>query len=71
MRIRTRRIRTYYRKVKPIVWVKVGINGLHPKDVELYVKNVSKQLSRNLIKEGYIPFLTTVREQDDVTMEIL
>jgi hypothetical protein len=72
MRIRTRRIRPQYRKVKPILWVKVGINGIHPKDVVRCVGNVIKQLSlEKLIKDGYIPLLTTVSEQNDVTMEIL
>ena len=72
MRIRTRRIRPYHKKVKPILWIKVGVKGLVPQDVPLFVNKVIGQFDvDNLVKEGYITFFTPTREQDNVTMEIL
>lgn len=72
MRIRTRRIRPYHRKVKPILWVKVGVKGMSQLEVYEYVENVMERMDfDDLRKEGYLTFLTPTRRQDDVTMEIL
>jgi hypothetical protein len=72
MRIRTRRIRTYHRKVKPILWVKVGVKNMTSVEVDRYVIKIMERMDfDDLRKEGYIPFLTPIREQDNVTMEIL
>jgi hypothetical protein len=72
MRIRTRRIRPYHRKVKPILWVKVGVKNMTSVEVDRYVIKIMERMDfDDLRKEGYIPFLTPIREQDNVTMEIL
>jgi hypothetical protein len=72
MRIRTRRIRPHHKKVKPILWVKVGVKGMSPLEVYEYVEKVMERMDfDDLRKEGYLPFLTPIREQDNVTMEIL
>jgi hypothetical protein len=72
MRIRTRRIRPYHKKVKPIVWVKVGVKNMTSVEVYDYIEKVMERMDFDeLRKEGYLPFLTPTRRQDDVTMEIL
>jgi hypothetical protein len=72
MRIRTRRIRPYHKKVKPILWVKVGVKNMTSVEVDRYVVKIMERMDfDDLRKEGYIPFLTPIRDQDNVTMEIL
>jgi hypothetical protein len=72
MRIRTRRIRPYHKKVKPILWVKVGVENMTSIQVDEYVIKIIETMDfDNLRKDGYIVFLTPTRNQDNVTMEIL
>jgi hypothetical protein len=72
MRIRTRRIRPHHKKVKPILWVKVGVKNMTSVEVDRYVVKIMERMDfDDLRKDGYIPFLTPIREQDNVTMEIL
>jgi hypothetical protein len=72
MRIRTRRIRPYHKKVKPILWVKVGVQGMVSREVPDYMRHIIEHIdATSLEKEGYIPIFTPTRDQDNVTMEIL
>jgi len=72
MRIRTRRIRPHHKKVKPILWVKVGVKNMTSVEVYEYIEKIMKRMDfDNLRKEGYLTVLTPTRRQDDVTMEIL